>query len=124
MTDQLGAFKPGASEEPLFEQLKSCCATGLLDEMGINGMGYAYLMEFKKPETAEAIFKCNTRLFPESANVYDSYAETLLTNGKKAKALANYKKAVSVAEANGDPNTDMFRANLKAAEERAEVKRP
>lgn len=124
LTDQLGAFKPGASEEPLFEQLKSCCATGLLDEMGINGMGYAYLMEFKKPETAEAIFKCNTRLFPESANVYDSYAETLLTNGKKAEALANYKKAVSVAEANGDPNTDMFRANLKAAEERAEVKRP
>ncbi|MEZ4942866.1 MAG: S41 family peptidase [Saprospiraceae bacterium] len=124
LMEQLSKVKPGVSEEPLFEQLKNCCATGLLDEMGINGMGYAYLMEFKKPETAEAIFKCNTRLFPESANVYDSYAETLLANGKKAEAVANYKKAVSVAEANGDPNTDMFRANLKAAENKAAIKRP
>ncbi len=124
LMEQLSTFKPGASEEPLFEQLKNCCATGLLDEIGINGMGYAYLMEFNKPETAEAIFKCNTRLFPESANVYDSYAETLLANGKKAEAVANYKKAVSVAEASNDPNVDMFRSNLKTAEEKTAVKRP
>jgi len=124
LVGKLGAWKPGASDEPLFEELKSGCASGLLSEMDINGIGYAYLAQFKQPETAEVIFKCNTRLFPESANVYDSYAEALLANGKKADALANYKKAVKVAETTNDPNLEMFRANLKAVEAKAEVKRP
>ena len=123
LTDQLGKLQPGASEEPVFQQFKTCHMAGLIGEADINSIGYAYLMQFEQPEVAELIFKCNTRLFPESANVYDSYAETLLANGKKDAAKQNYRKAVQLAEANKDPNLELFRANLKAVEVNKE-KRP
>ena len=79
----------------------------------INGMGYDYLLQQKKPEVAEAIFKANTILYPGSANVYDSYGEALAMNGKMKDSLHNYKKAVELAKENEDPNLEMFEDNLK-----------
>lgn len=52
-----------------------------------------------------------------------SYGEALLANGKPAEATQSYKKAVQVAEANEDPNPELFRTNLKAAEQKT-IKRP
>jgi tetratricopeptide (TPR) repeat protein len=106
----------GGSEEALLASLKKCHQARLLDEQDINGMGYEYLMQHRKPKTAQAIFYCNTALFPSSANCYDSYAEALLANGQAAKAVEAYRKAVDLAKTGKDPNLELFKENLKKAE--------
>jgi hypothetical protein len=55
-------------------------------------------VNFKHPKVAEGIFRANTLLFPEVANVFDSYAEALATNGKMDEAAKNYQKAVDTAK--------------------------
>ncbi len=120
LVDQLE--KPRA-DDALFQKLQSCLQAGLFTELDINALGYQYLMQNQKPDAAEAIFKCNTQLFPQSANVYDSYAETLLANGKKDEAKKNYQKAIEIGEMTKDPNLELFRENLKAVDKK-EVKRP
>jgi len=45
-------------------------------------------------ELAISIFKFNTEINPNSYNVYDSYAESLLKSGDVAGATENYKKSV------------------------------
>ena len=52
-------------------------------------------------EAVEA-FEENVRLYPDSANVYDSLAEALEKKGSKSKALANYEKAYKMAEQKGE----------------------
>lgn len=114
---------PDVSEENLFDVVQQCTNAGLLTEDDINGLGYEYLLMHQQPATAELIFKCNTRLYPGSANVYDSYGEALLANGKKEEAVKSYQKAVEVAVANQHPNIEMFQTNLKTAMN-SPVKRP
>ena len=105
-----------SSDEKIITSIKKCHQAGLLGEGSINGMGYDYLMQYKKPKVAEVIFKTNTILFPGSANVYDSYAEALAMNGHMKASVLNYKKAVELATANEDPNLELFVKNLKKAE--------
>src|SRR5690606_32770436 len=52
-----------------------------LSENEMNSMGYSLLQAGKKQE-AEAVFKLNMEAFPKSSNVYDSYAEALMEQGK------------------------------------------
>ncbi len=104
------------SEDQIISSLKKCHTAGLLGEGAINSMGYDYLMKQKKPKTAEVIFKGNILLFPNSANVYDSYGEALAVNGKMKESLKNYQKAVETARATGNPNLQMFKENLKKIE--------
>ena len=40
------------------------------------------------------VFEINTKLFPESANAFDSYAECLMNRGKKEEALKYYQVAI------------------------------
>lgn len=101
------------------ESMRACVEDGLLSEGQINGMGYQYLMEMKEPQKAEVIFKANTILFPESANVHDSYGEALAMNGKLHEALKSYEKAVAVAKKNDDPNLDLFKENLDMVRKKA-----
>ncbi|PHR15222.1 MAG: serine hydrolase [Aequorivita sp.] len=68
-------------------------------ESAMNSMGYTLLQSGKKQE-AEAIFKINVEAFPESSNVYDSYAEALMEQGKNELAIANYKKSLELNPAN------------------------
>ncbi|WP_400079282.1 serine hydrolase [Winogradskyella sp. R77965] len=65
----------------------------------INDLGY-YYMRRKETDKAESVFKLNVDQFPESSNVYDSYAEALLENGNKEQAIVNYKKSVELNPAN------------------------
>lgn len=65
----------------------------------INDFGYNYL-GMKEYELAEHFFKMNIANFPESANVYDSYADYFIARGKKKKAIKNLKKALSLKESN------------------------
>ncbi|SHI41157.1 S41 family peptidase [Aquimarina spongiae] len=102
----------------LIKQLEYLITSGILDEFEINGLGYSYLLRGQK-DTAIAIFNANTILFPDSANVYDSYAEALATNNQNDLALINYQKAVKTAAKNNDDQLELFQNNLKAFQEKA-----
>lgn len=68
-------------------------------ENQLNQLGYHYLGN-DKVDYATTIFKINVDNFPKSSNVYDSYGEALLKQGKKEKAIENYKKSININPAN------------------------
>lgn len=61
----------------------------------INQAGYD-LLNSGQNDSALFVFGLNTRLFPESANVWDSYAEAHYRSGEKEKAIELYNKAISL----------------------------
>lgn len=64
-----------------------------VDEEEMNAIGYELLGE-DKVEAAAQVFKLNKDAFPESSNVYDSYAEALMALGKNDAAIKNYRISV------------------------------
>jgi tetratricopeptide (TPR) repeat protein len=64
-------------------------------------------------EEALAIFKHNIELYPQSANVYDSYGEALERDSQLEKALENYRIAFDKAQEMADPNEQIFRQNYE-----------
>ena len=64
-------------------------------EQILNSNGYD-LMNAGLLIQARDLFYINKRLYPESANVYDSYAEACLKLGDKREALINYKRAFAM----------------------------
>jgi C-terminal processing protease CtpA/Prc len=107
-------YTAGKSEEEILKGLTECRDVKLFGEGEINMLGYEYLMEHKKPKIAEAIFKSNTILFPNSANAHDSYAESLMMNGDLESSLKNYQKAVELATENKDRDLSLFKKNLES----------
>lgn len=76
-------------------------------ESELNDLGYGLINTGKTKEAVE-IFKFNVEIFPQSANAYDSLAETYLRVGERQFAREFYRKALKV-----DPNYP----NAKAATE-------
>lgn len=68
-------------------------------ESGMNALGY-YFLNRKKFKEAVDVFKLNIRESPNSANVYDSYAEALMEQGNIEQAVENYKKSLSINPGN------------------------
>lgn len=66
-----------------------------LSEDEINSWGYQLIEQNKKQEALQ-VFQLNTLLFPNSANVYDSYAETLELEGNRKEAIINYRKSLAL----------------------------
>jgi hypothetical protein len=64
-------------------------------EARLNLMGYSLLREEKDAEAVK-IFQLNVRLFPESANTYDSLAEGYMLSGRRELAIENYEKALEL----------------------------
>ena len=94
-----------------FNELRKNDAHYYLDEKEMNLLGYEFLFNDYKPESLE-VFKLNVLLFPDSFNVYDSYAEALAKNDKKAEAILMYKKAILL-----NPGSEASRKALKLLEE-------
>lgn len=113
LNNKLDGDTAGKSEEEILQALAVCQETGLLSEGDINMLGYEYLMEHKKPQVAESIFRANTLLHPNSANVFDSYAEALMMSGNLTASLENYQKAVDIARENQDRDLELFEKNLE-----------
>lgn len=113
LNSKLDYYTAGQSEEEILEQLTICQEAGLLGEGDVNMLGYEYLLEHKKPQIAESIFRANTLLYPNSANVFDSYAEALMMRGDLAASVENYQKAVDVAKENEDRDLEFFEKNLE-----------
>lgn len=109
------------TEKEVLQLLEELVKSGIIYENDINRAGYNY-MSVKKIKAALAIFKANTLLFSNSANAHDSYAEGLAKINENDLALAYYKKAVTLAQEQQLENLDTYKQNLKAFEERLNIK--
>ena len=69
-----------------------------VNEEALNNFGYQ-LLSAHLTQQAQDLFYINMNLYPQSANVYDSYAEACLKLGDKREALIHYKRASKL-----DPN--------------------
>lgn len=68
-----------------------------LSESMVNNLAYDKLST-KNYDMAEYLFKLNTENYPLSANTFDSLGDFYAAKGDKEKAVANYKKAMSIHE--------------------------
>ena len=66
-----------------------------INEWDFNRKGY-YHMRKKEYDKAIGVLKMNTKLHPNSSNVYDSLAEAYLKNGDSLQAYTNYKIALDM----------------------------
>lgn len=64
-------------------------------ENELNNLGYVFLEE-KNTEAAIAIFKLNTKAYPNSANAFDSLAEALISDNQKQAAQLALEKALTI----------------------------
>jgi predicted alpha/beta superfamily hydrolase len=69
-------------------------------ENTLNRLGYMTLNRGALEESLE-VFRLNIKLYPRSANVYDSMGEACLKAGDTKNALINYRKALEI-----DPDND------------------
>ncbi len=73
-------------------------------EKQINTWGYQLLNDKKNVGDALKMFEINVLQFPNSSNVYDSYAEALMNAGNFPMAIENYKKSLQLDSANNNAN--------------------
>ncbi len=85
----------------------------------MNQIGYGYLRQNNTDE-AIRVFKRNTEIYPNSANVYDSLAEAYERSGSMNLAKDNYERAFRMAEQQG--NTQLSQSS-KAKWERLAKKK-
>ena len=64
-------------------------------EASLNTMGYSLLRD-EKDAQAIAVLELNTRLFPGSANTYDSLGEAYMLSGDREEAIRLYEKALEL----------------------------
>ncbi|MEL7119580.1 MAG: S41 family peptidase [Bacteroidota bacterium] len=100
----------------VYDLLANIVNYNLVNENDINRLGYQYLRGGKKL-AALALLKANSQLFPESPNVYDSYAEVLVAVGDHQQAITNLKIAVDLAIKTQHPDLEYFQRNLTALAE-------
>jgi len=72
-----------------------------VNENNLNRMGYNLLNE-DNIAMAKKVFKVNVMLYPESFNVYDSYAEACMKHGDLDSAITNYKKSLELNPSNAN----------------------
>ena len=83
-------------------------------EVELNLYGYQ-LMNQQQTDKAIEMFILNTKRHPESPNVWDSLGEAYVTKGDKEKAIANFKKSLSMnPPANVKANSEKFLKQLGA----------
>lgn len=80
------------TKEYMGNPLHRYCKNELEDK--INDMAYSMLMQDKLSEASQ-FFYMNVEFFPNSANAYDSYAESLYRLGKIEEAIKYYEMAIS-----------------------------
>lgn len=85
----------------LLLQLKTDTANYNLSEDDMNNLGYAMIAGKQILQGLETL-KVNCLLYPESDNVYNSYGEALAKTGKKADAIAMYRRSLAINPKNED----------------------
>ena len=87
-----------------------------IPEATLNVIGYR-LMQNEQIDKALEVFEYNVELYPNSANVYDSFAEALEKAGRIKEAAENYKVAVKIGKEINDPNLNIYERNLARVQE-------
>ncbi|GJM35444.1 MAG: hypothetical protein DHS20C18_44450 [Saprospiraceae bacterium] len=72
-----------------------------VNEDNLNRLGYRFLSQ-GKTKLAQDIFKVNMTLYPDSFNVYDSYAEACKEMGEIDLAILYYNKSLSLNPENNN----------------------
>ena len=67
----------------------------VIQEEGLNDIGYK-MIQYGNVEKAIGVFIINTRLYPESANTFDSLGEAYMLAGKYEKSAENYQKVLDL----------------------------
>jgi predicted alpha/beta superfamily hydrolase len=83
-----------------------------IPESTINNLGYQ-LMASKKLTEANAAFERNSQLYPESANVYDSFGEGLEAAGRLEAAALNFQKAIELGTKYNDGALTQYKQHLE-----------
>lgn len=78
-----------------FNTLKENRKEYQVNENEMNQLGYMLLGSNNIKEAIE-VFKLNTEIFPESFNVWDSFAEAFMISGDKENAIKYYKKSLEL----------------------------
>jgi tetratricopeptide (TPR) repeat protein len=81
-------------------------------ESNVNNLGYEFLNQVRM-EDAEAAFELNVRLFPNSSNAWDSYADCSLRRGDRTTALKSYRKSLEL-----NPDNENARDMIEQLESR------
>ncbi len=68
----------------------------VVNELAINSFGYQLLYDEEDVDGALLVFGYNKGRFPESWNVYDSYAEACSVRGDTNAAIENYRRALDL----------------------------
>ena len=76
-----------------------------------NSYGYTFLHR-EEYDVMLSLFELNVKLYPESANVYDSLADGLEATGKFPEAIENTRKALKIVK-DGDPNLKLYQEHLE-----------
>jgi len=79
-------------------------------EATLNTTGYKLLAASKTKEAID-VLELNVKLFPNSANVYDSLGEACAAAGDKSRAIKNYKKSLEL-----NPKSESGKAALAKLE--------
>jgi CubicO group peptidase (beta-lactamase class C family) len=94
----------------VFGEMKQKDPKFRLPELDVNAWGYV-LLEQEQTKEAIEIFKLNVRLYPKSANTYDSLAEAYEAGGDRALAIKNYRRSLEL-----DPKNTHAVEHLKTLE--------
>jgi tetratricopeptide (TPR) repeat protein len=83
-------------------------------ERRINGFGYGFLTS-DRGELAEDVFALNTRLFPDSANTWDSLGESQMEQGKSEESIRSYQHSIDLdpENTNAQDMIDQMRAEAE-----------
>lgn len=101
------------SEE--IEQLRQIHALqDIFNEGVLNWLGYHFLFWWDRPREGLEVFKLNTKLFPDSANAFDSLGEAYLTLGDKENAILSYRKSLQLNPKNKNAETKLKQLLEKA----------
>ena len=82
-----------------------------IPENVLNAMGYR-AMGLNKIDSAIEFLRHNVKLYPESANVYDSLGEAFEASGKFELAIKNYEIAIQKGKESGDNNLAIYKEHL------------
>jgi len=91
------------------------------DQGLLNELGYT-LLRMEQVENAIVVFELNAQEYPEAPNPYDSLGDAYRAAGRLEAAKQQYERAVAMAEEQGHPGLETFRANLKQVTKQLEGK--
>lgn len=75
-------------------------------ESFLNNLGYHLLLKNRVKDSV-AFLKFATEEYPESSNTFDSYAEALLKDGQREKAIQMYRRSLALNPANSNADAQL-----------------